>query len=145
MTSFTGGCLCGAVRYECNAEPVMSAHCYCEDCRRSSGTSHCSHVVVPKAALSVSGDYATYDRPADSGNIVTRAFCGTCGAAVFSTNSGIAEMIFPRASSLDDLEVCQPSMAVYTSRAPSWDPPSAGLMSFPEMPPPAASPVNTEI
>ena len=37
---FEGGCLCGAVRYTCNAEPVFAGHCHCVDCRRSSGTGH---------------------------------------------------------------------------------------------------------
>jgi len=29
---FTGGCRCGAVRYECTAEPIATIHCHCRDC-----------------------------------------------------------------------------------------------------------------
>ncbi len=43
-------------------------------------------------------------------------------------------MVFPRASSLDDPNVVTPQMAVYTSRAPAWDPPDPALPSFPGMP-----------
>jgi hypothetical protein len=72
---FQGGCLCGAVHYECSAEPMTSGHCQCIDCRKSSGTGHSSHLAVPRGAVSVSGVVATYDRAADSGHIVSRAFC----------------------------------------------------------------------
>lgn len=133
-TGFTGGCLCGAVRYASTADPVMAGHCYCADCRQSSGSDHCTHLMVPKPAFSVTGEVRLYDRPADSGNMVSRAFCPTCGSAMFSTNSGMADLIFPRASSLDDPEVARPGMAVYVSRAPSWSRIDPTLPAFQTMP-----------
>jgi len=139
-TPFTGGCLCGAVRYESAAAPAVGGHCQCHDCRRSSGSGHCSHLGVPKPAVSVTGDVTVYEKAADSGNMVGRAFCPTCGAAVYSVNSGMADLIFLRASSLDDPEVFQPQLAVYTSRGPSWDLIDPDLPAFEEMPPPAAMP-----
>jgi hypothetical protein len=135
MASFTGGCLCGAVRYSCNAEPEMAGHCHCEDCRRSSGSGHCSHLGVPEASLALSGEIKGYARAADSGNVVTRFFCPTCAAPVYSSNSGMAGLIFVRASSLDDLEVFKPQMHVYAARAASWDARQEGLPTFDTMPP----------
>lgn len=131
---FEGGCLCGAVRYRSTAEPMMGGHCYCVDCRRSSGSSRCSHLVVSKAAVAVEGEVTLYERPADSGNVVSRAFCPTCGAPVYSLNTGMPEAIFIRASSLDDLEVFKPGMAVYGSRAPSWENLDPVLPTFATMP-----------
>lgn len=133
-SGFAGGCLCGAVRYECGAEPAVSGHCHCVDCRKSSGTGHCSHMGVPRAAVSVTGKVSLYERAADSGNTVGRAFCPTCGAAVYSLNSGMPEMIFVRASSLDDPEVFKPQLIVFTSRAPSWDHMDASLPGFATQP-----------
>lgn len=132
---FQGGCLCGAVRYESAAEPVMSGHCQCIDCRRSSGSGHSSHLAVPKDAVSVAGAVTIYGRPADSGNIVSRAFCPTCGAPIYSFNSAMPQMIFLRASSLDDLEVFKPQVVVYASRAASWDHIDPELPAFEKMPP----------
>lgn len=131
---FSGGCLCGAVRYKSAVAAVVAGHCHCVDCRKSSGTGHCSHMGVPAAALSIDGPVARYARPADSGNIVTRMFCPTCGAAVYSTNSAMPDMLFVRASSLDDPEAFKPQMIVYASRAPSWDRMDSALPAFPEMP-----------
>lgn len=135
MTAFTGGCLCGAVRYSCTAEPAMAGHCHCEDCRRSSGSGHSSHLAVPEASITLTGQTTGYARAADSGNVVTRHFCPTCGAALYSTNTGMPGMLFLRASSLDDLEVFKPQMHVYASRAASWDHRSEGLPVFDAMPP----------
>lgn len=135
MAGFTGGCLCGAVRYESTADAMFSGHCHCVDCRKSSGAGHCAHLGVPAAAISFSGETSAYARAADSGNEVTRRFCPNCGAAVYSTNAAMAGMVFVRASSLDDPEAFKPQMIVYASRAPSWDVMDSNLPSFAEMPP----------
>lgn len=132
--SLTGGCLCGAVRYEITAEPIVTGHCYCEDCRRTSATARATHVMVPQESFAVTGEVRAYDRPADSGNIVSRRFCPACGSAVFSTNSGMPAFAFVRASSLDDLDAVTPGVVAYASRAPQWDPADPALPAFAEMP-----------
>lgn len=136
QVSLTGGCLCGAVRYEAASKPLAAVHCYCIDCRHSSGTSHCTHVVMPAPAFSLSGEVRHYDHPADSGNIVRRHFCPTCGSPLYSTNTEGGELVFLRASSLDDPDAITPQAQVYTSRAPRWHPVDPALPSFPEMPSP---------
>ena len=134
MSGFKGGCLCGSVHYESTVDPVVVGHCHCVDCRKTSGTGHCTHIVIPKQAFTVTGEVKFYDRPADSGNVVSRGFCPTCGSAIYSTNSAMPDMVFPRASSLDDPEIAKPQMVVYASRAPSWDYVDPKLPSFATMP-----------
>lgn len=131
---FTGGCLCGAVRYTCTGEPAMAGHCHCEDCRRTSGSGHSSHLAAPEGSVVLTGEVTRYVRPADSGNPVTRAFCPTCGSPVFSQNPAMPGLLFLRASSLDDLEVFHPQMHVFAGRAASWDRPRPGLPAFERMP-----------
>jgi hypothetical protein len=113
----------------------MGGHCHCEDCRRSSGSGHCSHLAAPRAAVEVTGKVTVFERAADSGNMVGRAFCPTCGAPVYSLNAAMPDLIFIRASSLDDPEVFRPAMIVYASRAPSWDRMDPALPAFDRMPP----------
>lgn len=131
---FTGGCLCGKVHYRSASAPQLTGHCHCIDCRKTSGTGHATHVVVPEADFSAKGEVKFYDHPADSGNIVSRGFCPNCGSAIYSTNSAMPGMIFIRASSLDDPEIARPAFAVYASRAASWDFVDPALPSFTVMP-----------
>ena len=84
---FSGRCLCGAVTVESSAEPQAVFHCCCEDCRRSSGTGHCTHIVIPESAFSLTGDVTFFAHKADSGNTVTKAFCGTCGSPIYATSA----------------------------------------------------------
>jgi hypothetical protein len=114
---------------------MMAGHCHCEDCRRTSGSGHSSHLVVPEESVTLTGEVEGYVRASDSGNLVTRAFCPQCGAPIYSTNPAMPGMLFLRASSLDDLEVFQPQMYVYGMRAASWDAPAAGVPVFDKMPP----------
>jgi hypothetical protein len=132
---FQGGCLCGALRYVCAAEPVVSAHCQCIDCRKDSGTGHCSHMAVPKAAVAISGEAKIFEKSADSGNTVGRAFCPDCGSSVYSVNSAMPDLIFLRASSLDEPDIFKPRMVLYTRNAPAWDHMAPDLPSFETYPP----------
>jgi hypothetical protein len=38
QTRNSGGCLCGALRYEVEGEPLFAGYCYCADCRKGSGS-----------------------------------------------------------------------------------------------------------
>jgi hypothetical protein len=130
----TGGCECGALRYECAAVPLMAAHCHCRSCRKSGGTGHGSHLMVPRAAVTISGEARFYERPADSGSKVRRAFCPTCGSPVYGETSGFPDVLVLRAGSLDDPEQFRPGARVYAAQAPAWDHMDPALRSFPGMP-----------
>jgi len=129
----TGGCLCGAVRYELNAPMLFGGFCYCNDCRKATG-SHSASMGVPLDALTVTGETRDYSRPGDSGGTVTRKFCPQCGSGVYSSGSRPG-VVMLKAGTLDDPENFKPMASVYASRAPSWDKPRDGLPAFPEMPP----------
>jgi hypothetical protein len=91
-------------------------------------------MIVPEQAFSVTGQVTRFEKPADSGNMVTRAFCPSCGSPIYSVNAGMPGIVFVRASSLDDPEVFKPQMVVYTNRAASWDVMDASLPAFALMP-----------
>ncbi|MBK8545404.1 MAG: GFA family protein [Caulobacteraceae bacterium] len=133
--TFSGRCLCGAVSALCSAEPMMAGHCHCEDCRRSSGSGHCSHLGAPEESVTITGSTKAYERASDSGNMIARHFCPNCGSALFSKNAGMPGLLFLRASSLDDLEVFKPQMHVFVARAASWDRPASDIPTFEKMPP----------
>ena len=48
---YTGGCACGAIRYEVSAEPAMMNDCQCRQCQRDSGTGHGAHLTFVGAPV----------------------------------------------------------------------------------------------
>ena len=132
--TYTGGCACGALRYEIAAEPLMAGHCQCRDCQRDSGTGHASQMAFPRSAAHLSGSATRWDKAAESGNLVTRAFCPTCGSPVFSTNNGMPELLFIRAASLDDPSRYKPQVVVWAKSGCRWDYTDPALPKFEKMP-----------
>ncbi len=70
-TPFSGGCACGAIRYECSAEPLLSFNCHCRDCQRASGSAFASVLMAPREAFKVLRGAPKFHRvTGDSGNPV---------------------------------------------------------------------------
>src|SRR5271168_3055253 len=60
--AYTGGCACGAVRYEISAEPIFMNDCQCRDCQRTSGTGHGSYLTFPsRAQVKLAGEATRWD------------------------------------------------------------------------------------
>jgi len=73
MATISGGCLCGAVRYECPAEAAVSALCYCTDCQRATGGAFSAGFMVPKDSFKLlKGQLKGFEITADSGPPTTR-------------------------------------------------------------------------
>ena len=54
--TYSGGCLCGSVRYRATGKPIAPTHCHCETCRRVSGAAFMTWVsVAALVALGLSG------------------------------------------------------------------------------------------
>ena len=72
----SGGCLCGEIRFETNADPAFQLLCHCTDCQTVSGAAAYAAYVVPLDALKVTqGEPAHFEVTADSGRINSRHFC----------------------------------------------------------------------
>jgi len=139
---YTGGCACGAVRYEIAAEPLMAGHCQCRDCQRITGTGHASMMGFPEAAVRVQGELKFHDVKADSGSTASRGFCPGCGAFVLARSSGMPGMLTVAAGSLDRPDGFVPQMVVYARSGHAWDHLDPDLPRFPgipAMPPPTGN------
>ena len=85
MSKIQGGCLCGAVRYTCAAEPLMTAICQCTHCQRQSGGAFSVNVGIPRGSLQfTAGNPVTYEDKGESGLPVHRRFCAACGSPIVS-------------------------------------------------------------
>jgi hypothetical protein len=134
-TTYRGGCLCRAIRYEIAAEPMFAGQCQCLDCQHETGGGHTSFMAFPADAMKLTGTPRFYEVKADSGNMVRRGFCPTCGSPLLGATSGMPGMTTISAGSLDDPGVFQPQFVCYTSRGHAWDLVDPALRSFAKMPP----------
>lgn len=121
MTKITGGCQCGAVRYEIDAAPMVALHCECIDCKKSSGAGHITAGAFPADAVRITGTLRGYSSPTDSGVTATRQFCPECGGRISFSSTGIPGMLAITAGSMDDPNAISPSISVFHKRHASWD------------------------
>jgi hypothetical protein len=132
VTSFMGGCACGAIRYECSAAPIFALNCHCRDCQRATSTAYASVLRVPAKAFRVTkGEPRFYTVTADSGNTVRRGFCPECGSPLFSRLSGMVDVVGVRAGSLDDPSWHRPAADIFTKSAQPWDYMNPELPKYP--------------
>ena len=131
----SGSCLCGAIRYEISAAPVIAGNCHCKDCQRSSGSAYAPTFFVPEQAITIRGDVTYYSSPGGSGGPVKRGFCGTCGSQMFGKPSTMAGLIAVRAGTLDDASQYQPQVDIFVSHAAPWDYIAPNATTFPTSPP----------
>ncbi len=132
---FSGGCLCGAIRYESRAAPLFSINCHCRDCQRTTGTAYAPVLAVSTDALAITqGEPTYYTSQSDSGETVSRGFCPECGSGIFSKLSANPDIVGLKAASLDDPSWFRPAVDIYTDSAQPWDVMNPDLPKVPKMP-----------
>ena len=84
-----GGCSCGAIKIEGEADPEKTQICHCTDCQTSTGTAFRISIPVPGTTFKMTGQPNIYVKTtADSGKPRVQAFCGTCASPIYSTTQG---------------------------------------------------------
>lgn len=132
--SYSGGCACGALRYETRSEPIFQNHCQCHDCQQRSGTGHGSYLTFPdRTGVTITGEAKTWRMTADSGNDKFQAFCPTCGTPVYLTFAAMP-FVAINAASLDDPSQFKPQAVTYAVKAQAWDRVDPALQAFERMP-----------
>jgi hypothetical protein len=129
----TGGCLCGGVRFEVTEPLVSAGYCHCTRCQRRTGTAaSASGRTAPGSLRVLSGEALVreYD-PGDGGFL--KAFCSTCGSALWSRSPDDRNVISIRLGAFDSDPGIRPSSRQFVAYAAPWEPiPDDGLPRFAE-------------
>jgi hypothetical protein len=125
-----GGCLCGAVRFRAEGEPVNVRICHCRNCQKAMGSPFFARALFAQAALTVEGETARYP----SSELLERVFCPTCGARLFAWRTvdswaGVALAAF------DDRNAFAPTAHMWVSEKMDWIRLDDGLPQYPETAP----------
>ena len=76
----SGGCLCGAVRYQLTGKLRPVILCHCKQCQRSTGSLMAATAVRTRNFRLVADGGLHWYRSSDHGQ---RGFCGRCGSTLF--------------------------------------------------------------
>jgi hypothetical protein len=131
-TPLTGGCGCGAVRFELTEPPLGAVYCHCTRCqRRTGGAASASARVAPGSVRIVQGEDRLRGWTPEGGR--TKTFCGDCGSAVFIQDPASGAIAGIRMGSFDDDPGVRPTARQFTAYAVPWEPiPDDGLPRYPE-------------
>lgn len=121
----TGGCLCGGLRYELAAEPLLAYVCHCTDCQHLTSSAFSVAVTVPDSAFRLTkGEPRLLQKTAASGRVIARWICPDCACWVTSdpqpgTEAG--ELIRRvRGGTLDDTSWLRPTAHFWTRSKQNW-------------------------
>ncbi len=122
-----GGCLCGAVRFKAEGEPLNVRICHCRLCQKAMGSPFFARALFDQGALTVQGDTARYA----SSEALDRVFCKACGTRLFSwrknvTVAGVALAAF------DYRNAFAPAEHTWVKEKMAWVKLDDGLAQYPE-------------
>jgi hypothetical protein len=105
----TGGCRCGAVRFEALAEPHHASYCHCGDCRQATGAPVSAFVGFRQDSVTFAGAAPQTYRNGS----VTRGFCGQCGSPLFYHDDRLPDDIYCMLGAMDQPSLYKPTMHAY--------------------------------
>ena len=135
--TLTGGCMCGAVRFEVTEPLVSAGYCHCKRCQRRTGTAASASARIAKGSLRVtSGEELIRAWQPDDG--FAKLFCSACGSALWSRHPEDHELISIRLGTFDEDPGIRPSYHQYVAYAAPWEElPDDGLPRYDERRPPS--------
>jgi hypothetical protein len=113
----SGRCLCGAIQYEYDGEPVEVLHCHCESCRRQTSSPVATFVMVRRAGL-------RFTRGAPTGYAsspgVRRSFCAACGSPIAYETERRPDIVDLYVGTLNDPSRVAPTCHVHAEEQLAW-------------------------
>ena len=112
----TGGCQCGAVRYEITAEPDHATICHCRMCQKATGQAYFASATVQPGTLRWTRGAPTAFH---SSSAAWREFCAQCGTPLaFRDADGSGHAV--SLGTLDDPEAVRPGRQIGIESRRSW-------------------------
>jgi hypothetical protein len=125
----SGGCACGAIRYQVSGRPFDETNCHCSICRRASGAPFVAWFSVARAAFRfVRGEPRRFRSSARA----MRAFCPDCGTQLTFERDDRPGEIDLTTCSLDDPALVPPKDHTHVSTRVPWVRLCDGLPEHPE-------------
>jgi hypothetical protein len=123
-----GGCHCGYITYEGEAEPDKVSICHCTDCQILTGTAYRYSIPVSGESFRIKGEPTVYLKTADSGNKREQAFCPRCGSPIYAAAPGPGPKVYSiRAGTVRQRRQFAPKRQIWMDSRQSWVDDLAGV------------------
>lgn len=125
--STSGGCLCGAVRFELTQPAAAAGYCHCTRCQRRTGTASSAQARIDGHTLKIEGEESlAWWRHPEGG--FQKGFCSRCGSHLFARNPHDLQQASVRLGAFDGDPGVRPSWRTFVAYAAPWEPiPDDGL------------------
>ncbi|MBI0433031.1 GFA family protein [Roseomonas sp. KE0001] len=124
----TGGCLCGAIRYEAGGTPFHATLCHCASCRRAAGAPVVAWFSVARRDFRcTTGRLGLFE----SSPGVWRGFCAACGTSLTYRHDDLPDEIDITIASLDDPGALPPADHTQAAERLPWLPLCDGRPAYP--------------
>ena len=131
--ALTGGCHCGAIRYETEGAPLNHTLCHCTDCRRHAGAPMVGWTAFPRDAVKVTKGTPKLYRSSEHGR---RRFCPDCGTGLFYANERMAPgVIDVQSATYDNPDALPPEAHIQVAERIGWMAHAHDLPKFERFPP----------
>lgn len=117
---YTGGCLCGAVRFEIHGGLRNIVKCHCSLCRKAQGSAFATNGIVDAAAFVITAgesNLTAYESPPGQ----RKYFCRTCGSPILSRNDARPGVVRVRLGTIESDIVERPQAHIFVSSKANWD------------------------
>ncbi len=116
---FTGGCLCGGVRFSITGELQPLQLCHCTQCRKAQGTAFASALPIKADAFTLlsGAELLTYF---ESSPGKERAFCGRCGSPIYNRRTSVPDALRIRAGLVDQPLPVRPAFHQHVASKANW-------------------------
>ena len=132
---YDGGCVCGAIRYRIDAEPLTLYACHCTDCQRHTGGSFALSMVVRRDALALlAGTPRRYVATTLAGRRREGTFCDACATRLWGEPARLPQVRVVRPGTLDDTRWLDPVAHIWVRSAQPWIVFPAGAHTFDTQP-----------
>ncbi len=114
--TYSGACLCGAVRFTVAGPPATVCLCHCSTCRRSVGSPGVAWATFRRDTLAVEGAPSWYR----SSEHARRGFCGACGTSLFFETQHEPHAIDVTVATLEEAAKTSPRYHAWTPSKLPW-------------------------
>jgi hypothetical protein len=116
---YTGGCLCGGVRFSVKGEVQPIQLCHCAQCRKAQGAPFASNMPVSIDSFELHGG-AELLRHFESSPGKERAFCSRCGSPIYSRRTSRPGVLRIRAGLFEQPLPVRPSLHQFVADKANW-------------------------